>query len=524
MKKRAIIAISALLMFFAVCSPALAAEKTKNNGSNHQTRTQKLSFGFKPYSFSPAFALNEKSLTGVAWTEDNSLSPGNFAQRIKNAISEFNLAPKKGQAFSIKNYPKTIFMPENRKYYTKTILEILELDFGLWAFDRFIMNESWAKITLRTIFDNFTEGFEWDYDTFITNQLGHPYHGAMFHTLARTNGLGFFESTLYTALGSYIWEVVLESIHPSTNDMIMTTFGGITLGEALFRMAGLIIDENSTGLRRALRESLSFLVNPAYGLRVFSGSAYRSRNSQDRPNYVLDFPLGAYSSSEKKTSFVVGTNVEYRDYLRRNLSGIGPYDWFTLNCRFGLSDKGFHGIELFSTGVLFGKKLKNNLAGLFGVFDYINTDLAERMSALGFGPGVVTSLTSDSNLYFNSSGILSVIFGGSSPSIDLEEYHLGKRRSGPYFLGTGMLGKINLEFGKEGLGSIQTGFSKYWVHSMSTPADEYLIISSLNVNYDLSNTSQLRFEYDYYFRNGTLQEQKANRDNYALRALYVFKF
>jgi hypothetical protein len=304
----------------------------------------------------------------------------------------------------------------------------------------------------------------------------------------------------------------------------MTTFGGITLGEALYRMAGLIADESSTGLGIALRESLSFLVDPVYGLKLFTGSAYKLRNPQERHNYVFNFPLGAYSSSAKGTGFVVGANMEYRDYLRSNISGISPYDWFSLNCRFGLHDNGFHDKELFTTGVLAGKKLKNNLAGLFGVFDYVNTHLADKMSALGLGPGLVTSFSSDSSLFFNSSGVLSFIFGGSSPSIDSEEYHLGKRKEGPYFFGTGMLGKLNLELGKEGLGSIQTGLSKYWVHSMSTAADEYLFISSFNINYDLSNTSQIRLEYDYYLRNGTLQEQSASGDNYALRALYVFKF
>lgn len=483
-----------------------------------------MSFIYKSYSLSSAFVQEQKFSKGTAESDDTNFYPNHIAQRINEAIAQFNLAAKKDQTSAFKKYPSLILKQGNRKYYSKTALEILELNFGLWAFDRFIANESWAKITLGTILDNLSKNFEWDYDTFVTNQLGHPYHGAMFHTLARTNGFGFFESTLYTALGSYIWEVVLESIPPSTNDMIMTTFGGITLGEALYRMSRLIADESSTGFGRALRESLSFLVDPVYGLKLFTGSAYKQRNPQERQNYVLNFPLGAYSSSTKETSFVVATNMEYRDYLRSNLSGISPYDWFSLNCRFGLHDNGFHDKELYTTGVLAGKKLKNNLAGLFGVFDYINTHLADKMSALGIGPGLVTSFSSDSSLFFNTSGVLSFIFGGSSPSIDLEEYHLGKKKEGPYFLGTGMLGKINLELGKDGLGSIQTGLSKYWVHSMSTAADEYLLISSFNINYDLSDASQIRLEYDYYFRNGTLQEKSASGENYALRALYVFRF
>jgi hypothetical protein len=524
MKKAAIAAITALVVFSALISPTLAAKETKNNGSDPQSQAPKLSFAYKTYSLSLAFAREEKFMEGAAEPDNTNFYPDNMAQRINDAIAQFNLGAKKDQESDFKKYPSLILRQQNRKHYAKTALEILELDFAVWAFDRFIMNESWAKITLGTILDNFSKSFEWDYDTFVTNQLGHPYHGAMFHTIARTNGFSFFESTLYTALGSYIWEVVLESIRPSTNDMIMTTFGGATLGEALYRMAGLIADENSTGLGKAIRESLSFLVDPVYGLKAFTGNSFKLRNSQERHNYILNFPLGAYSSSAKETNFVVAANMEYNDYKRDNASGISPYDWFSLNCRFGLHDNGFHDKELYTTGVLAGKKLKNNLAGLFGVFDYINTHLADRMSALGLGPGLVTSFNSDSNLFFNSCGVLSFFFGGSSPSIDLEEYHLGKKKEGPYFLGTGILGKLNMELGKEGLGSIQTGLSKYWVHSMSTSANEYLLISSVNINYDLSDTSQLRLEYDYYFRNGTLQEQSVSGDKHALRALYVFKF
>jgi hypothetical protein len=524
MKKRVIIAITAMIILSAFNSPILAAKKTKDDSSNHQSQVPKLSFIYAPYSFSSAFAEEDKFLNGASEPDGNNFYPEYIAQRINNAITQFHLASKDGQTFSFRKYRSPIFMRENRKYYAKAVLEILELNLCVWAFDRFIMNETWSKVTPGTILNNFTRGFGWDNDTFITNMLGHPYHGAMFHTIARTNGFGFFESTFYTFLGSYMWKIAMETDRPSINDMIMTTYGGIILGEALYRMAGLIADESSIGLGRVLRESLTFLVDPVYGLKLFTGGAYKMRNTQEKHNYRLDFPLGAYISSSKETSFAVATDMEYSDYLKRSISGIGPYDWFSLNGRFGFQDYGLHDKELYTTGVLAGKKLKNNLAGLFGVFDYVNTRLADRMSALGLGPGLVTSFSSNSGLFFKSSGVLSFIFGGSSPSIDLEEYHLGGKKEQPYFFGTGMLGRLNLELGKEGLGSIQTGLSKYWVHSISTPANEYLLISSFNINYDLSNASQIRLEYDYYLRNGTLQKQSASKNRSALRALYVFKF
>ena len=140
------------------------------------------------------------------------------------------------------------------------------------------------------------------------------------------------------------------------------------------------------------------------------------------------------------------------------------------------------------------------------------------------GPGLVTISSSDSNLFFNSTGIISLIFGGSSPSFDLENYHFGKKVNDPYYLGPGMLGRIKLEFGKKGLGSIDTGFSQYWIHSIYTNANEFLGILSLSIKYDLSDRSQISLGYDYYLRHGTLQGQRFTGAKPAARALYILKF
>jgi len=524
MKKIAIIVVAVLFASFLVHSPSLAADKTKNNNSVRSSHNQKLLSSRKIYSFSLANFKYEKILSGIFAADNKGFKPESLSQRTKYAISQFNLIVKSDYPFSLERQLGLVLAPINRKYYSKAALEVIELDVAIWAFDKYFMNEPWAKISLKTISSNILFGFKWDYDTFITNQLGHPYHGSLFHSIARTNGIDFFGSTIYTALGSYIWEVILESIRPSTNDMIMTTFGGMTLGEALYRMADLLADESSTGLRKVLEESLIFILSPIYSVKAFTGKISNQEYPQEKHNYRLNFPIGAFNSSANKPGFVFASNLEYRDFLKDGLSGISPYDWFSFSFRFGFEDNGIRDQEIFTTGVIAGKKVKTNLAGLFGVFDYISTRVAERMSALGVGPGLVTVSAFDSKLFFTSSSVLSVVFGASSPSIDLEEYHLGKRAKNPYFLGPGMLGRVNLEFGKEGFGSIQTGFSHYWIHCMTTHANEFLNISSLSLKYDLSSKSQLSLEYDYYLRNANYQQQEFSGAKYAIRALYVLKF
>ena len=84
------------------------------------------------------------------------------------------------------------------------------------------------------------QGWVWDLDDFAVNQVGHPYQGSNYYDAGRTNGLSFYESAAVAAFGSTTWEYFGETNHPSLNDFINTTLGGIALGEMLHRTAWLV--------------------------------------------------------------------------------------------------------------------------------------------------------------------------------------------------------------------------------------------------------------------------------------------
>ena len=522
MKRITIITIFATIL---INSSNLFAAATNDILLIQSPKYKKLSFDYKIDSFFlPVSEDLIKSTDITAPNGDATFIVANYSQKLKDAISQFSLGTKDPFVFSLDIPSEIILTLKNKKDYSRAALELASLNLTIWIFNKYIMKESWANISLESISKNLKSGFAWDIDTFRTNQLGHPYHGAIHYSVARANGLNFFESTIYSTLGSYMWEVFLESIRPSKNDIIINTLGGITLGEALFKIADLVVDESSGGLERALRESFAFIINPAYGFRAFSGKAFKTGNPPEKHYYSLEFPFGVYRSSADKPTFVIEANLEYKDFLKINLSEINPYDWFTLDFRLGLSDDGFQDKEIFTTGILTGKKVKNGLAGLFGVFDYINSNIGDKMSAIGVGPGILTIFVSDSDFFFNSSGVLSLIWGGSSPSFDLENSHFGKKTNDPYFLGPGMLGRFKLELGKKDLGSIDTGFSQYWIHSIHTNTNEFLAILSLNLKCDISDKSQIKLGYDYYLRHASLQKEYFRGAKQAICALYVLKF
>jgi hypothetical protein len=117
--------------------------------------------------------------------------------------------------------------------------------------------------------NNISYGFEWDDNTFMINQWGHPYQGSTYFSAGRGNGLSFWESAPLSAFGALTWEYLAERHKPSLNDLIMTTLGGIALGEMFHRSAWLIRDTTDTGKSRMTREIIAAVVDPVTGINRF---------------------------------------------------------------------------------------------------------------------------------------------------------------------------------------------------------------------------------------------------------------
>src|SRR5918997_286988 len=49
-----------------------------------------------------------------------------------------------------------------------------------WAYNWYVQRWHWANVGTRAWWKNIQDGFVWDDDDFMANQLAHPYHGAMY--------------------------------------------------------------------------------------------------------------------------------------------------------------------------------------------------------------------------------------------------------------------------------------------------------------------------------------------------------
>ena len=87
-----------------------------------------------------------------------------------------------------------------------------------------------AKITPKTWWANMKQGWVWDLDDFVVNQVGHPYQGNNYFNAGRANGLSFWESAARDRVRERDVGYFGETNHASLNDLINTTLGGIALG------------------------------------------------------------------------------------------------------------------------------------------------------------------------------------------------------------------------------------------------------------------------------------------------------
>jgi hypothetical protein len=525
------------LLLMILINPKLFADETKDVWQTIFPKTRSL------------FAVQNSEISLFKDFFKNKYSPGynpdlslDYSERLENeSLSlrvEFKLTKEPSGISFFSGTPRTVEI--EKKDYLRAGLEAFGTNVAVWFYDKCILRVGYANISVHSVINNIEKGFSWDNNGFQCNQFEHPFHGAMYFSAARLNGFNFWESTIFPLLGSTVWELFFENEDPSTNDVIMTTLGGISLGEALLKTAEIISDENSTGFEKVIHDIASFVLNPVLNIdRLTKRGEWRGFESEHSYNFAM--PLGCSFSLNAKPSLTIATELEYEDALKNSSSKIRPYDYFTLVFRLGLYQRdGFRDKEFSVKGILTGKRFdflpsSKSIGGLFGQFDYVDTAVGGMISSVGAGYGLVANFDFDSGYFLRTNGMLALMVGGCSSSLALEygegifrqygeAFHL--EGSKPYYLGPGLSGRIESEFGKKDFGSISFLYREYWIHSIfATDADERISNLGLRIKYDLTAGSQLSLEYERYLRNSTYRgEYVLSKAKSALKAYYIFRF
>jgi hypothetical protein len=276
---------------------------------------------------------------------------------------------------------------KTRKSYFIPALEIIGFNAALNRFDRrFLPDTETFDVSGETVRRNLRGPWVVDADPFYVNQFLHPYHGSIYHTTARSAGLGFWVSSLYTIFGSTLWEIAGETESPSINDQVASGIGGAYFGEALFRMASLTLEE-SNGVPRPLRAIGATAISPMTGLnRLIFGNRFDAIFPGHEPAYYARVNFGATvaerrvagtSRRERKNEGLLETSFTYglpgkADYIYRR-----PFDYF--HFEFAASSSNVFE-NIMTRGLLLGKEYGNGRGaagvwGLYGSYDFIRPDV-----------------------------------------------------------------------------------------------------------------------------------------------------
>lgn len=283
-----------------------------------------------------------------------------------------------------------------KKDFTGALLESQAFNVIPLAWNRFVLQKEMGMVSWETWKENLNRGFAYDPDKFLTNMLSHPQHGGLYYGAARANGFNLYESFLFTALGSLTWEYFGEKSRPSTNDLIISSLSGVSVGETSYRLSDLIFDNTATGFSRFLHEFAGLATSPGRSFqRILSGDAWRVGPNPEgtKPESLRAELLGGWlgvrserpgEQVKKDGRGTVGWDVRYGDPFEKDLGK--PFSTFRLVAEFTTAREFVTRVQ--AEGNLAGWRLddgpgdRNGLAVTFG-YNFLNVDLTYGSQTLG---------------------------------------------------------------------------------------------------------------------------------------------
>jgi len=407
--------------------------------------------------------------------------------------------------------------------------EVISINFGVWAYNKYLTKEGWSDIGFNTMKSNIETGFQWDNDGFLMNQFAHPYHGSQYFSAARSNGLSFWESQPYAFGGSLMWELFMENEAPSYNDIINTPVSGALIGEITFRTADLVIDESRTGFARVLSEALAMIINPVKGLnRLARGKIWSIGEKKEKPDFSFSASIGTNSiffdnkRENRKTYALTRLNLTYG-----NLMDVSehekPFDYFSVSSEldFTLTDN----ISTSSaSGTLWDKKIKiwENSQTIIGVYKELDLLINTIYKFTATQATIILirnrELPEDSGLTGSISASFIFLGGINSQYSSVE----GK----DYNLGPGAAAAVSLNYWLSNSLSIESSYKKYWIHTVSgAKGEEFAGHLNISINLHLSGHSFFGAELTLFHRHAyyTKYPETSEYDS-AVKTYYTFAF
>src|SRR5688572_19488173 len=319
------------------------------------------------------------------------------------------------------------------KSYVLPVVEIVAMDAALNRVGPLLYEPETFDVTMASIRRNLRGPWVVDDDPFQVNQFGHPYQGAMYHGIARSNGLGYWPSAIYTFAGSAMWEIAGETTAPSFNDQIASGIAGSFLGEPLFRVSRLLLERSDDG-PGAWRRLASLLVSPPTGINdLLVGDPAGSREPDAVPFADIRAQIGVTAIPGGRSQPVSSLAFDQprlalsMDYGYPGTAGYRherPFDYFRIE-----SSVSGEGLEHLSTrgliaGTDYGAGSLAGIWGVYGTYDYF-APADFRFSSTAFSLGTTLQASSTESLVVQSSGLAGVGYVATFAEGETEDFHYG---------------------------------------------------------------------------------------------------
>jgi len=369
----------------------------------------------------------------------------------------------------------------------------------LLGVNRYIRRAEYAMISPDSIHNNLTSCWVWDQDEFSVNQIGHPYQGSFYFISGRSNNLNFWESSLLTLGGSATWELLMETELPSKNDLIVTSLGGIAVGEMFHRLY-LEADANKLPAR--------WLISPMDSLNsaLFPESPKADPGHSSLEQVYLaggvvlaDYQLDGsrnYEAAEKDFSAYASGQIIYGDpFIQKSII---PFDHFEQRFSINLSDT-FYSAAFFSDGSIWALPLYDSRHSRGSVFlslhyDFIFSSLIN-LSANSIGLSFKSLHHFGRSWHLSSKLHLNWIFLGASEYLhlwyDAPPENGDERRN--YDLGSGEGVKFYFELSHRTIGSILINYSYYGIHTIAESVPEFG-----STGYSITGILDMAFERQFH--------------------------
>jgi hypothetical protein len=356
--------------------------------------------------------------------------------------------------------------------YLIPALEIVGFEALLNLFDRTFEGGPTYDTNLSTIQHNLHHSWVFDNDPFSTNQFLHPYAGSMYYGFARSAGLNYWESLIYTFAGSALWEIAGETTPPSKNDQIATGIGGTFLGEPLFRMASLLL-EHADGTPGFWRELGAALLSPSTAFnRLAFGDRFDTVFPSHHPAVYSRVQIGEAYTDHMRDQGVTQTidhaEAQLDFKLTYGLPGkpdyayTRPFDYFDF--QFTASTANYFE-SILSRGLLLGSDYGSGdhyrgIWGLYGSYDYISPQTF-RISSTALSLGTTAQWWLAKSIALQYSALAGVGYGaaGTIHGMGERDYHYGATPQA--------LLALTLIFGERA--SLDFTGREYYVSSVASP-------------------------------------------------------